>query len=146
MHRYGAQFWRDVFKYNVGFPLTLVTQKIQMEGCGPPAGQGCEEASYCRLQYRRMRTKVRRVSERFVYHGVERGDTSDEIAPYQARSGLLRPSQQERAGKPSGDFRRNRSELDGKAVSGPAEICPGEHHTRANNADTDFGCACDRQD
>ena len=37
-------------------------------------------------------------------------------------------------------------DLDGKAVSGPAEICPGEHHTRADNADTDFGCACDRQD
>jgi hypothetical protein len=117
-----------------------------MDGRRPPAGQRSKKTPYRRLQNRRVRAKVRRISKRFVYHGIERGDTPDKVAPYQARSGLLRPGQQECGGKPGGDFRRNRSKLHGKPTPSSTEICTSEHDARADDTDTNFACARDRQD
>ena len=142
MRRHRTQFLWDIPEHDVGLTPTLVTrQPFELNRCRPPAGQGCEQACHCRLQSRRVRAKARGLSKGFVDDRVERGDASDEVALDRARFRLLRSDQQECAGKPSGDFGRNRSKLGGQLAPRSTKVGPSEYDARADDADADLACA-----
>ncbi len=114
-----------------------------MRGHHPPAGQGGEQTTHCRLQYPRVIAQVGGLSERFVDNGVKRDDTPDEVAPNPPRFRLVGPGKRECSGKPSADFGRNRSELGGQPAPRATEIGPGEYDARADDADADLAGAAD---
>src|SRR5277367_2353493 len=85
--------------------------------------------------------EVGSLSQRFVYDGIERDNTPDEVAPNRARFRPVRSGPRERAGEPSSDFGRNRSKLSCKTAPRATEICRREHDASADDADADLAGA-----
>jgi hypothetical protein len=77
--------------HNVGLaPALVARQPLEVNGHHPPTGQSREQATHCRLQYRRMRAQVRALPKRLVDDRIERDDTPHEVAPNRTRFRQLR--------------------------------------------------------
>jgi hypothetical protein len=87
--------------------------------------------------------QVRDLAERFVNHGVERDDASDEVAPNRAHFRQLRADQRERGGEPVGDFSRNLRKPGRQPATRATEIGSGEDDSGADDAEADFAGAED---
>ncbi len=143
-HRRRRQLLREISPDHIRLaPPLFFRQQLEVKGRQLPAGQGGEQATHCRLQYGHAIAEVGGLSDRFIDDGIERADTPDQLPPNRTRFRLLRSGQQERAGKPSGDFSGNRSELGDQPTPGVPEIGAGEHDTRADDADADLAGAGD---
>ena len=89
-----------------------VGSSSRLKNSHPPPEEPPEQAIHRRPQYRRASAQLGVLSERFVDDRIERDDPPDQVEPNRTNCRFIRPRRRERAGEASGDFSRDRRELD----------------------------------